>query len=40
MDFVMITQCIIVIWLESLEALNRDDEMVRTTRVIKWMDSM
>lgn len=40
MDYVMITQCIIVILLESSEALNRDDEMVRTTRVIEWMDTM
>lgn len=36
----MITQCIIVIWLESLEALNRDDEMIRTIRVSERMDSM
>lgn len=30
-------------WLRNalcLEALNRDDEMVRTTRVIEWMDTM
>lgn len=40
MDIVMITQCIIVIWLESLEALNRDDEMIRTIRVSERMDSM
>lgn len=40
MDIVMITQCIIVIWLESLEALNRDDEMIRTICVSERMDSM